>query len=225
MVAGRAGPLKRPVRILIVDDHPLMRAGLAARISDEPHLEVCGQVEDAPSALEAVKLTSPHLAIIDLALKKGHGLDLVKDIKTRFPQVRMLVLSAYQESLFAERALRAGAMGYLNKQETGEKIFEAVRTILDGRLYVSAEIAQRLMDQAIGAGSSESGDPVSRLSDRELEVFQLIGRGMTSAAIARELHLSTHTIDTHREKIRHKLGVRNSSALMQRAVEWVLSNG
>jgi DNA-binding NarL/FixJ family response regulator len=212
-------------RILIVDDHPMMRAGLAAQISDEPDLEVCGQAEGVNDALDAVKSSVPDLAIIDIALKEGHGIDLVKDIKSRFPNVKMLVLSAYKESLYAERALRAGAMGYLNKQETGDKIFDAIRTVLAGDRYVSEEMTKRLVSQAIGVADPSKASPVETLSDRELEVFQLIGEGLTTGAIARRLHLSPHTIDTHREKIKQKLNVRTANELQREATQWQLENG
>lgn len=215
----------RPARIVIVDDHPMMRAGLAMQISEEPDLEVCGQAEDVKDALAAVKSTSPDLAIIDIALKQGHGVDLIKSIKSRFPNVKMLVLSAYKESLYAERALRAGAMGYLNKQETGQKIFQAIRTVLAGDRYVSQEMTKRLISQALGAADATRAIPVESLSDRELEVFQLIGEGLTTAAIARRLHLSPHTIDTHREKIKQKLNVKTANELQREATHWRLENG
>jgi len=216
--------LTRPSRIVIVDDHPMMRAGLAVQISDKPGLEVCGQAEGVKDALAVIKSTSPDLAIIDIALKEGHGIDLIKDVNARFPGVRMLVLSAYKESLYAERALRAGALGYLNKQETGLSIFEAIRTVLSGGRYVSEETTKRLIDQAVGAAPAHSS-PVQTLSDRELEVFQLIGEGLTTSAIARRLHLSPHTIDTHREKIKLKLGVQTVNELHREATQWVLENG
>lgn len=212
-------------RILIVDDHPMMRAGLAAQISDQPELEVCGQAEDVNDALAAVKSTSPDLAIIDIALREGHGIDLVKEIKSRFPAVKMLVLSAYKESLYAERALRAGAMGYLNKQETSKKIFEAICTILAGERYISDEMTKRLVSQAIEAADPTKTSPVDRLSDRELEVFRLIGEGLTTSAIARRLHLSPHTIDTHREKIKQKLNIKTANEMQRAATQWMLENG
>ena len=225
MTAKERRSLTRPSKILIVDDHPMMRAGLSAQISDEPDLEVCGQAEDVNDALVAIKSTSPDLAIIDIALKESNGIDLIKDIKSRFPSVKMLVLSAYQELLYAERALRAGAMGYLNKQETGTKIFEAIRTVLAGDRYLSPEMTQRLVGQAIGASDSTKTSPVETLSDRELEVFQLIGKGLSTGAIARRLHLSPHTIDTHREKIKQKLNVKRANELQREATQWILENG
>jgi DNA-binding NarL/FixJ family response regulator len=225
MTTKRRRSLARPARILIVDDHPMMRAGLAAQIEDEPDLEVCAQAEDVNDALAAVKSSSPDLAIIDIALKVDHGIDLVKHIKSRFPGVKMLVLSAYQESLYAERALRAGAMGYLNKQETGEKIFEAIRTVLAGERYLSSEMTQRLVGRAFGAADATMTSPVESLSNRELEVFQLIGEGLTAAAIARRLHVSPHTIDSHREKIKQKLDVKTANEIQREATQWMLENG
>lgn len=221
----KRSPLLRAAKILIVDDHPMMRAGLAMQISEKAGLEVCGQAEDVNDALATIKSTSPDLAIIDIALKKGHGIDLIKDIKSRFPSVKMLVLSTYKESLYAERALRAGAMGYLNKQETGQQIFEAIRAVLDGERYISQEMTNRLVGQAIGAADPTRTAPVETLSNRELEVFQLIGEGLSTGAIARRLHLSPHTIDTHREKIKQKLNVKTANELQREATQWMLENG
>jgi len=216
--------LNRRARILIVDDHPMMRRGLAAEISAESDLEVCGQAENVNDALAKIEETSPDLATIDIALKEGHGIDLVKQIKSRFPSVKMLVISNYQESLYAERALRAGALGYLNKQETGEKIFDAIRTVLAGERYLSKEMTRRLISQAVGA-TDATASPVETLSDRELEVFRLIGEGMASAAIARRLHLSPNTVDTHRENIKKKLNVKNANEVQREAIQWMLEDG
>ena len=215
---------KRAARVLIVDDHPMMREGLRVRISSQRDLEVCGEAADVKSALDLAKAVSPHLVIVDIALAESHGLDLIKEIHSRHPGVKMLVLSAYDESLYAERALRAGAHGYINKGECQDKILDAIRTLLEGRRYVSAELKERLVSQALGGSDATKADPVERLSDRELEVFRLIGQGMTTSIIARRLHLSVHTIESHREKIRHKLDLKNGAELMQRAVRWVLEH-
>jgi len=212
-------------KVLIVDDHPLVREGLALRVSSQPDLEVCGEAASADEALNQVEATSPDLAIIDIQLVESSGIDLIKEVKARFPRVKVLVVSAYDDSLYAERALRAGALGYINKRQCQEKIIEAVRTVLDGRRYASDEITQRLFSLAVTGGAHTLADPIQRLSDRELEVFQLIGQGLKSSAIANRLFLSVHTIDSHREKIRHKLGLKNGNELMQRAVQWVLNNG
>jgi DNA-binding NarL/FixJ family response regulator len=225
MTSSKSLASGRTTRILIVDDHPLMREGLAARIAPQSDMEVCGEAASVSEALAQVKATSPDLVIVDIGLADSHGIDLIKDVKTRFPSVKMLVVSAYDESLYAERTLRAGAHGYINKREVQEKVVDAMRTVLDGQRYLSSRMTQRLVGQAIGSKDSTESDPIQRLSNRELEVFQLIGQGKTTGTIARQLHLSVHTIDSHREKIRHKLGVKNSAELMQRAVQWILEIG
>lgn len=212
-------------KILVVDDHPLVREGLAARINAQPDLEICGEAASVAEALAQVKLKMPDLIIVDILLANSHGLELIKEIHSRHPEVKMLVVSAYDESLFAERALRAGALGYINKQELQYNVIQAIHTVMDGQRFLSQRMTQRLVGQAVGGKNLANGDPVLRLSDRELEVFQLIGQGKTTGAIASQLHLSVHTIDTHREKIRHKLGAKNSAELMRRAVQWVLENG
>lgn len=215
----------RTTRILVVDDHPLIREGLAARIADQQDLEICGEAESVNDAIAQVKSTGPDLVIVDIQLADSYGLDLIKEIHSRFPYIKMLVVSAFDESLYAERALRAGADGYINKREIQAGILEAIRTVSSGERYLSANMTRQLVGQAISRIDVAETDPIHRLSDRELEVFQLIGRGQTTGAIARQLYLSTHTIDTHREKIRHKLGIKNGAELMQRAVQWVLENG
>lgn len=212
-------------RILIVDDHPLMREGLASRIAPQPDMEVCGEADSVAQGLAQVKATSPDLVIVDIQLFESHGIELIQEIHAHFPSIRMLAVSAFDESLYAERALRAGAHGYINKRELQDNILDAIRTVLSGQRYVSEKMTQQLVAQAISGKDPTQSDPVQRLSDRELEVFQLIGRGKSTSAIADQLYLSVHTIDTHREKIRHKLGVKNGTELMQRAVQWVLENG
>jgi DNA-binding NarL/FixJ family response regulator len=210
---------------LIVDDHPLMREGLALRISSQAGWQVCGESDSADDALAQVKATSPDLVIVDLALNKSHGLELIKELKRRFPLVKVLVVSAYEESLYAERALRAGALGYVNKRECQDKILQAIRDVLAGRRAVSETMTQHLLRQAVGDRDTGEGDAVERLSDRELEVFRLIGKGLKTSAIANQLHLSIHTVDSHREKIRHKLNLKNGAELVQRAVQWILQHG
>jgi DNA-binding NarL/FixJ family response regulator len=217
---------RRSSKILIVDDHPMMREGLAARIATQSDMVVCGEACDINDALARFRATKPDLMIVDLSLKTGHGLDLIKEIRATNNDVKLLVVTAFDESLYAERALRAGAQGYINKQEVQENIIDAIRTVLDGRRFLSDAMKERLVTQAVGGGDEAAGsDPVARLSDRELEVFTLIGRGKTTGAIASQLQLSVHTIDSHREKIRHKLNLKNGAELTQRAVQWVLENG
>lgn len=212
-------------RILIVDDHSLVREGLAGRIDRQDDMQVCGEAESVDEALALVKEATPNVLIIDIQLSESHGIDLIKEVHSRFPSVKMLVVSAFDESLFAERALRAGAHGYLNKRELHGNVVKALRTVMDGGRYLSQEMTQKLVGQAICRVDPGQSDPVLRLSDRELQVFCLIGQGKTTGAIARQLHLSPHTIDSHREKIRNKLGLNNSAELTQSAVQWVLENG
>jgi DNA-binding NarL/FixJ family response regulator len=211
------------VSIAIVDDHPLVREGLAARIAAQPDMEVCGEADGIESALELILAKRPALVIVDIALRDGHGIDLIKRIVAAGVNTRMLVVSAYDESLFAERALRAGALGYINKQELQGKVVEALRTVLRGERYLSSAMAQRLIAQAIGSKAAQGG--TEALTDRELQIFQLVGRGKSTREIANELNVSVHTIDSHREHIRAKLDLRNGTELIQRAVQWHMENG
>jgi DNA-binding NarL/FixJ family response regulator len=207
-------------RVLIVDDHPLVREGLNTRISAQSDMEVCGEADDVEQAMALSEQTAPALILVDLSLKNGNGLTLIKKVSQRTPQTRILVISAHPESLFAERALRAGAHGYINKQEAQGKVIEAIRTVLGGQRYLSTEMTQRLVSQAVGHQFVREG--IEALSDRELEIFELIGKGRSTRTIAQQLNLSVHTIETHRENIRAKLNLRSGSELVQRAVQWVL---
>lgn len=204
-------------KVLIVDDHPLVREGLAGRISAQPDMEVCGEASGVDEALALLDATQPTLMIVDLTLKAGHGLNLIKRANERAPRTKILVFSAHDEALFGERSMRAGAHGYVSKQEGQEKVLQAVRTVLRGEPYASSESIRRLR-----AGGRLKGGGIERLSDRELEVFELIGRGGSTRSIAQRLHLSVHTIETHRENIRAKLNLQNGAELVQRAVQWVI---
>jgi DNA-binding NarL/FixJ family response regulator len=210
----------RKAKILIVDDHPLVREGLAARISAQIDLEVCGEACDVDDALALLESTQPELMIVDLTLQHSSGLALIKKVHQVDPRTRMLVVSAHDESLLAERALRAGAHGYVNKQEAQGKVLDAIRTVLRGERYVSSIVTQRLLGHAVGGKRVAGG--VESLSNRELEIFELIGSGKSTRSIAEQLHLSVHTIETHRENIRIKLGVHNGIELVRHAVQWVL---
>lgn len=216
----------RQFRIFIVDDHPLMREGLKASIESQPDLIVCGEADDVPEALENIKSAAPNLIIVDLALKYTNGLDLLKELKSRHSQVKLLVVSAYDEMLYAERAMRAGAHGYINKQEAQHKLIDGIREVLAGRRYLSEAMTQRMLAAAVvGRDNTDAGNPLACLTDREMQVFELFGHGKTTSAIAKQLHLSVHTIDSHRENIRHKLQLANGTELMHRAVQWVLEMG
>ena len=208
--------------ILIVDDHPLVREGLSARICAQPDMTVCGEASGIDEALVQVDRTRPALMIVDLALQDGHGLDLIKKVRQHGNETKILVLSAHEGSVYAERALRAGAQGYIDKQQAQSSIIEAIRTVLRGNRYLTPALMERLVDNALSEKSKPHG--VESLSDRELEVFRLIGLGRNTRGIAAQLHLSIHTIETHRENIRAKLNLRNGSELVQRAVQWVLES-
>lgn len=217
--------MKNPgtVRIVIIDDHPMVRAGLSLRIQAEKNLIVCGFAESEEEGLQVIKSSQPDLAIVDISLKNSNGIELTKQIKSHFPKVRVLVISGFQESLYAERALRAGAYGYVNKQESEEKIIEAIQTVANGERYVSAALAQRLMMQAV-TGDTPDNTPAEKLTDRELEIFRLIGQGHATGEIAQQLYLSTRTIDSHRDNIKRKLAVKTAAELNRQAVQWVLEN-
>jgi DNA-binding NarL/FixJ family response regulator len=208
-------------KILLVDDHPIVRRGLVDLICYEPDLVVCGEASDAASALRLVKSTNPDLVIVDLSLQGGHGIELIEQIKVLGTGCRMFVFSMHDETLFAERALRAGALGYLNKQEPTEKFMEALREVLAGRIYLSPAVAGRLLHSVVG-GQNLEHDPIQGLSNRELQVFEMIGDGMPTKKIAANLHLSRKTVEAHREKIKSKLNLANSAELNRRAVQWAL---
>jgi DNA-binding NarL/FixJ family response regulator len=207
--------------IFIVDDHPVLRRGLASLIEIEPDLAVCGAAATAQAALEALSERQPDLLIVDLALEDSDGLDLVKAVKRSHPVVPTLVLSMHDEAVYAERSLRAGARGYVTKQQLDETVLTAIRRVLDGKTYMSAGLEQRLATKYIGGGSLETGSPLDALSDRELQVFRQIGLGRSTRQIAESLKLSIKTIESHREHIKQKLGLETTEALAQRATQWV----
>jgi len=207
-------------RILIVEDHPIVRQGLRWLIGQEPDLEICGEVEDVPEALRLVNSTCPDLIVIDISLKDSNGIELVKQIKGLDLRVKMLVSSVHDDSVYAERALRAGAMGYINKQQATDKLIQAIRTVLDDRVYLSENMADRLLDRFRG-GKKAKYSLVDILSDRELEVFELLGQGLSVRQIADKLHRSPKTVESHRENIKTKMNLDNGTELLYRAIEWV----
>lgn len=215
---------RRSARIMVVDDHPIVRQGLSQLIGSEPGLEVCGEASDAAEALKLLAETKPDLIIVDISLNSGNGIELIKQIKVRDENVRMLVSSMHDESLFAERALRAGAMGYINKAETTDKVFDAIHQVLAGKIYLSARMTDRMLCRAIGSEEHMTGSPIDSLSDRELEVFELIGQGLTTRQIAAKLHLSPKTVETYRENIKSKLNLNNATELTRHAVQWTLES-
>ena len=215
---------KAPTRVLIVDDHPAVREALASRIGRQPDLEVCGEAADMGEALRLVAEARPDVAVIDISLKAGSGIDLIKRIKDRDDHIRILVWSMHSESLYAERALRAGALGYVNKDQATDRIVEAIRRVLAGKVWLSEVMAERLLQRSVG-GSGEDRSPLDVLADRELEVFRLIGEGVKTAEIAERLHLSVKTVETYRDRIRQKLDLSDGTKLVHYATQWVLENG
>lgn len=208
-------------RVFLVDDHPMVREQLAHLIDQQPDLQVCGEAADVAEAIEGIERLRPDIAIVDLSLKNSSGLDLIKDLKARESAVPVLVLSMHDESLYAERVLRAGAMGYVSKQENTRNILSAIRRVLDGGIHVSADIAGVLVKRMVGGLNQPDASPVARLADRELEVFQLIGRGQGTRKIAESLNLSVKTVESYRARIKEKLQLDDGIQLLQRAVRWV----
>ncbi len=212
---------RKKARILIVDDHPIVRRGLRELVQDEEDLEVCAEASDVNSALDAVSASAPDVIVVDLVLKEGHGLALIEEVHSRAPHIKMLVSSMHDEMLYAERALRCGASGYISKQESPEKIIDALRDVLRGEIYVSKQVSAQLLHR-LSDGQSLDQDPVSRLTNRELEVFEFIGQGLSTKQIARHLQISKKTVEAHREGIKVKLNLANSLEVSRRATIWVL---
>ncbi len=208
-------------RVLIVDDHPVFRHGMAALINAEPDLAVCGEASNSPLALEAMRTLQPDVALLDVSLPGTNGIELIKLMKAERPKLPLLMLSMHDESLYALRALRAGASGYVMKAEALNQVLNALRKVLKGEVYVSPQFSERLIFKAIHSLDGGMGSPVDQLSDRELEVLQLLGRGFGTREIAGELHLSVKTIETHRAHIKEKLGFKDASEMVRFAIDWV----
>lgn len=212
----------RAARVLIVDDHPFMRRGLAQIIDDQPNATVCGEAACFAEALEQVRATQPDVVVVDISLPDGNGLELTKEIKTQWPEVKILISSMHDESLFAERALRAGASGYVGKSENVEDFIVALQRVLEGRVFLSPRMTDRVLRQVRADKDDQLRSPLEKLSDRELQVFEMIGNGLSTKQIAGRLELSRKTVETHREHIKTKLNLKNASELTQHAVQWVL---
>jgi DNA-binding NarL/FixJ family response regulator len=207
--------------ILIVEDHPIFRTGLREMIIHEPDMTVCGEAETVDDALDLVQSCRPDLAIVDLSLKDSSGMDLIRKISDQYPACASLVLSMHDEALHAERCLLAGARGYIMKQEASDSVILAIRQILAGQIHVSPRIMSRLLNVFRQQPDLAKASPVAAISDRELEIFQLIGNGLSSKQIAMQLHLSIKTVGTYRERIKEKLNLANGSELVRCAVVWV----
>lgn len=212
-------------RILLVDDHPFMRAGLAGLIDRQPDLAVCGEAGNPAEAFQQLTKTKPDLVLSDLTMPGRSGLEFIKDLRALQPELAILVVSMHDETVHAERALRAGARGYIMKEAGGENLLAAIRQVLRGEVYVSARMSARILDALSGAKPRGSSSPIEKLTDREFEIFQLIGHGKSTRDIAEQLHLSTKTIDVHRSHIKEKLELKDMPALISHAVRWVQGQG
>lgn len=210
-------------RIFVVDDHPLVREGLAKLINQEPGLCVCGEAADARGAYDGIAQSAPDAVIVDLSLRGDSGLDLIKRLQDLDAPPAVLVLSMHDEASYAQRALRAGALGYVMKRETSGRVIEGLRAVLGGKLYVSAAIAADAAEKFLRNRAAASSSPLDILTDREIEVFRMIGNGWENRRIAEDLHLSLKTVQTHCAHIKEKLGLANATVLMREAVRWVES--
>jgi DNA-binding NarL/FixJ family response regulator len=210
-------------KVFLVDDHPIVRQGLGLLINREPDLIVCGEAEDAPSALQAMVSAQPDLMVIDISLDGPDGLELLKTIRLKEPILPVLILSMHEESTYAERSLRAGANGYIMKQEATERVLVAIRRILEGKVYLSERLTNKMLEQFVHGAASSKIDPLMTLSDRELEVYRLIGAGHGTRQIADELHVSVKTVESYQAHIKEKLSLRNARELVQHAIETTLS--
>ena len=216
---------KNKKRILVVDDHPMMRQGLAQLVGAETDLIICGEAENAESALDCLKTLRPDLVLADISLPGKNGLELIKDFQALQPGLPILVISMHDESLYAERVLRAGGRGYVMKQEGGKKLMLAIRQVLGGQIYVSEKMSAQILEIFSGRRGSAEGSPVENLTDREFEVFQLIGEGKGTREIAEKLHLSVKTVDVHRTNIKKKLKLESATELIRFAVRWSKTSG
>jgi DNA-binding NarL/FixJ family response regulator len=221
--AERTETAKR--KVFVVDDHPIVRAGLAQLINCEPDLAVCGDAEEMHTALQSISVLKPDILIVDISLNGPDGLDLLKNIRAKDPSLPVLILSMHDESIYAERALRAGANGYIMKQEGTERVLIASRRILNREIYVSDRVANKMLRQFVSGGSgSANRSPLDGLTDRELEVLRLIGEGHGTRRIAEELHLSVKTVETYQSHLKDKLGLKNARELVQYAIQRAIQN-
>ena len=212
------------IKIFLVDDHPLVREWLTNLIRQQPDLAVCGEAEDAPHALREIAAAKPDVAIVDISLKQGSGIELIKDLKALDPNLAVLVLSMHDEQLYAERALRAGARGYIMKRETAKKIILAIRQMLGGKIYMSDSLSASFAEKFVDGQLLTSGSLVDQLTDRELEVFQLLGKGCETRQVAQMMTVSMKTVQTHCAHIKEKLKLTNAAELLREAVRWQESN-
>jgi len=212
---------KPKTKVLLVDDHPILRAGLGRLINQEADMMICGEAEDGPTAFDLVGTLNPDIAVIDISLKGSNGIELVKNLKARYPELPTLVLSMHDESLYAERALRAGSLGYIMKEEAIEQVLVAIRKVMQGEIFLSEKMKTKMLQQMASGKGKVITSPIEQLTDRELEVFRLIGEGCSTRQIAGQLHLSVRTVEAYREYIKSKLNLKNATELVQHAFHWV----
>ena len=212
---------KPKTKVLLVDDHPILRAGLGKLINQEADMMICGEAEDGPTAFDLAGTLNPDIAVIDISLKASNGIELVKNLKARYPDLPTLVLSMHDESLYAERALRAGSLGYIMKEEAIEQVLVAIRKVLQGEIFLSEKMKSKMLQQMASGKGKVITSPIEQLTDRELEVFRLIGEGCSTRQIAGQLHLSVRTVEAYREYIKSKLNLKNATELVQHAFHWV----
>lgn len=224
-MARRARTPSQPANVLIVDDHEIVRTGLCRLIGDEPGLHVCGSAASPAEALRAIAETEPDLVLLDLSLGEDSGLELIKQIKATYTELLVLVLSMHDEAYYADRVLRAGAMGYVMKQESASQVVAAIHQVLDGKIYLSESMASSMLTRMVGGKAQTGGSPVDSLTDRELQVLDLIGRGLGTRQIAEQLHLSVKTVENYREHIKAKLKLQSGSELVRYAVRWTIEDG
>ena len=220
MSPGPSGSVTRKRGVFVVDDHPLVREGLANLINAQHDLVVCGEAEDSADAISGIMKRQPDVALIDISLKNESGLELVKDLAGRYPQVALIVLSMHDEALYAERALRAGARGYVMKREASKNVLASIRRVLDGGVYVSGRIVNKIAQRLSSAREAVTSTPVERLSDRELEIFRLLGQGRTTSQIATDLNLSLKTVQAYCARAKEKFGVTSLVELLRAALRW-----
>lgn len=221
----RSTAVSHKLKVLLVDDHPITRQGMKALVNQQPNLEVCGEADNAAYAIELVGRLQPDLAVVDIALKTTNGIELTKNIKVHAPNLPVLIVSMHDEGLYAERALRAGAMGYLMKQEASEKIIAAIQRLLQGEIYLSDKIKEKMLHRFVNKKGEGMVFSIDTLSDREMEVFQLIGNGYSTRQIAQKLNLSSKTIDSYREHLKLKLNLESGAELVRHAIQWARSEG
>lgn len=218
-------PKPKTIKVLLVEDHPMFRERLAHLINKDLEMEVCGEADNIQQAMALITATQPDVAIVDITLQGSSGLELIKDLRAQGIHLPVLVLSMHNETLYAERVLKAGAKGYISKNEAASEVMEAIRRVVGGGIYVSGRVTERMLERVSNTGGGAVAKGVSALTDREIEVFQLVGHGRNSREIAQQLNLGETTVETYRARIKEKLEIRNAAELYQRAAQWVAGGG